>query len=265
MQRLLTPTLLLISLTAPSWAHAQTDTPEPAPPSDSTSHSGDYLGDCFIVKSLPASETRLSVDGSYIVTRQGGTDPKQPQLTLVPAIRWDTLGFFQEYVPGLSCRPDRSKQGPISLPASALVDAGALRMGWVHGILTMPYKYYPGSKKFEAGAPIGAYLGWRWGQPGAGLTLAGAVTIGSVKADTVDPQTPNAQGQPTVTGNTNATALSAAVGYVVDITRNETYNPFKVGIFVGKDFVNTSPNLVYEHNRKTWVALQIGFQFTDYR
>ena len=265
MQRAISWTLLVLSLTVPSWGIAQTDKADAATTSDSRSQSGDYLGDCFIVRSTLPSAPAMAVDRNYIVTRQSGSDPTQPQLTLVPAIRWDTMSFFQEYVPGVSCRPDRSTQGPISVPASALADAGALRMGWVHGILTMPYKYYPGSKKFEAGAPIGAYLGWRWGQPGAGLTLAGAVTIGSVNADTVDPQTLNAQGQPTITGSTNATALSAAVGYVVDITRNETYHPFKVGIFVGKDFVNTSPNLVYEHNRKTWVALQIGFQFTDHR
>jgi hypothetical protein len=231
-----------------------------------SSNSGDYLGDCFIIKSKVQGYPDLAPDSAYIVTRQDNSNPDKPMVKVVPAQRWDKLSFFQEYVPGMSCRPSNtSSVAPLDLPARSLTDAGALRMGWVHGVLTMPYKYYPSKKKFEAGVPLGAYLGWRWGQPGAGLTLAAAVTIGSVKANTVDPKTLDADGKPKVTGNTNATALAAALGYVVDITRNEQRNPFKVGVFVGKDFVNTSPNLVYEYNRKTWVALQIGFQFTDYR
>lgn len=231
-----------------------------------SSNSGDYLGDCFIIKSKVKGYPDLAPDSTIIVTRLDNSNPDEAMVTVVPAQRWDKLSFFQEYVPGMSCRPSNTSAiAPMDVPVRALTDAGALRMGWVHGVLTMPYKYYPSKKKFEAGVPLGAYLGWRWGQPGAGLTIAAAVTIGSVKANTVDPKTLDADGKPKVTGNTNATALAAALGYVVDITRNEQRNPFKVGVFVGKDFVNTSPNLVYEYNRKTWVALQIGFQFTDYR
>jgi hypothetical protein len=228
--------------------------------------SGDYLGDCFIIQAGVPSFPDLGPEERYIVTKQSGS-PDNPRLSLVPADTWRWWLFkpFQSYVPGKGCAPTGTKAMPIQVPASALAESGAVRIGWVWGALSMPYKYYPGSKQFDAGLPIGAYLGWRIGQPGAGGTLAAAFTLGSVKARTIDPNIKDANGVAKITGDTTVAALSGAIGYVVDITRNVDKNPFKVGFFVGKDFVNGSDNILYTNNRKTWVALQIGYQFTDYR
>jgi len=35
------------------------------------------------------------------------------------------------------------------------------------------------------------------------------------------------------------------------------------GFFVGADWVGSSNVVKYKHNRKPWVALQVGFDFLD--
>jgi hypothetical protein len=205
------------------------------------------------------------MDGHYVVTKQDDKIPDAPKLTLVEADKWDALQPIQRFIPGIGCRPASTATPPIAVPAGSLIESGASRRGWVYGMLTMPYKYYPGLKEFETGVPIGPYLGWRVGQPGVGGTIAMAVTLSSVKAQTIDPNDKDADGKPKITGDTNVAAISGAVGYVVDVTRNPSKSPFKMGLFVGKDFVNQSPNVAYKFNKKTWVAIQLGYEFTDYR
>ena len=112
-----------------------------------------------------------------------------------------------------------------------------------------------------AGLPIGGYLGWRTGQPGSAITVALAATVSSVQAKTF---VTDGNGVRTDTGTTNAMALSWAVGATFDVSRSPGGQAFKSGIFVGRDHVNPTPNLDYKYNNKTWVAIQIGFDFTDY-
>jgi len=144
-----------------------------------------------------------------------------------------------------------------------MMSTGAGRYGWAYGALTMPYKYYPSDKSFVAGVPIGAYLGWRMGRAGSGVTLAGALTLSQVKAETVDPKVLDGDGKPTVTGTADVAALSAAVGVVFDVSKEPGTKAFKAGLFVGKDRITHSPTIDYKHSGKTWFAVQIGFDFTD--
>jgi hypothetical protein len=226
---------------------------------------GDYVGDCFIIKNkipvLPSSDSR-----QWIVTSQDNATPEDPTLTLVPASDWGP-GFIpemlQRILPIGGCNPKTSSTEMAKLPASTLQDHGAIRRGFVYGVLTTPYKYYPSDKQFEAGLPIGPYLGWRIGQSGVGGTFVAALTLGSVKASTLEPD-PSDSTKTRVTGSTNVMAMSGAVGLVFDITRNSATSPFKVGLLVGQDFVNDTPNIRYDHNRKRWMAVQIGYDFTDY-
>ncbi len=224
-----------------------------------SSHAGDYEGDCFRLKTplggLPAG-TRL------IVSEQSkpSTDP-DPDLVLVRGVNWG-VGMLQDFVPGwLSCRVDESDHPPVKLSASELARSGATRRGYSYGLLTMPYKYFPGSKEFIAGLPVGGYLGWRAGQPGSAFTVAVAATLSTVQGKTY---TTDANGVRTDTGSTNLSALSWAIGATFDVTRRPGSQAFKSGIFVGRDHVNLTPNVDYKYNNKTWVAIQIGFDFTDY-
>jgi hypothetical protein len=225
------------------------------------------VGDCFVIKSQIAELHRAQPGHRHwIVTAQDVRDANNPTLTMIPASQWgdgDIADWIQRAVPLLGCTPKSSTATPVDMPAGTLQRHGAIRRGFVYGLLTTPYKYYPSDKRFETGLPIGPYLGWRVGESGVGTTLVSAVTIGSVTAESLDTD-PADTTKKRVSGTTNLTSLAAAVGLVFDITRNPSKSPFKVGLLFGKDYVNKGDNIRYEHNRKTWVALQIGFDFTDY-
>lgn len=225
------------------------DTPKSAP--------GNYKGDCFRLNT--ASPISGLADGElYTVTDQVEADANGDKLLSMKK------GKFTLF-PTIGCQVARGNQaGPVvQAKASELVVSGATRYGYAYGLLTMPYKYYPSAKSFESGAPIGAYMGWRMGQAASGFTLALALTLGSVKADTVDPKQLDTDGRPKVTGSTNVSALSYAAGFVFDVAKDPKAKPFKAGVFMGKDFVNNDPSVQYRFNRKTWLAVQIGYDFTD--
>lgn len=216
-----------------------------------SSAPGNFLGDCLGVLSSPKA-LGLKDRTTYIVTDQKG-DGDDKTLTLYEG--------YVSYFPTLGCK--KAGGDEVQVKASAVLATGASRRGYSYGVLTMPYKYFPGEKRFTSGAPIGAYLGWRTGQAGSGWTTAAAFTVGTVTGESVDPKTLDAEGKPTVTGSTQLAALSLAIGVVFDVVKDPKGRPFKAGIFVGKDAVNQSPTTQYAYNRKTWVAVQIGYDFTD--
>ncbi|MEY8875611.1 MAG: hypothetical protein AB9M60_03815 [Leptothrix sp. (in: b-proteobacteria)] len=223
---------------------------------ETSSGAGDYVGDCFKVAGRPVGST-LQPDRYYTVTDQQDLPDDDRLLTVVSGqMSWVPI-------PGLfGCRAVSGPQQKVS--AASLMQNGASRLGWAYGVLAMPYKYYPGSKSFVTGLPpIGAYLGWRVGRAGSGTTIAAAVTLGTVRADTVDPKTKDANGNPAVTGSADVTALSAAAGVVFDISKRPGFKAFKAGFFVGRDRINRSDTVSYRNDGKTWIALQLGFDFTD--
>ena len=58
-------------------------------------------------------------------------------------------------------------------------------------------------------------------------------------------------------------AFSLALGYMYDIAKGVDTRPFKIGFFVGSDVVGADNGVKYKHNKKPWLAFQIGFDFTD--
>ncbi|MBI3777266.1 MAG: hypothetical protein HY273_17270 [Gammaproteobacteria bacterium] len=216
---------------------------------------GDYIGDCFHIKAIPP-DTALAEDKYYLVSGQKNVDANNDdrELTLVSAENW------WHWPPGCAAEIGGTQHQVL---ASQLIQAGASRRGYAYGFLTMPYKYFPGQKSFLINVPIGGYLGWRYGQAGSGTTLALAVTLGSVKANTVDPTKLDAAGKPTVTGTADVAAFSRAIGIIFDVLKSSKGKAFKAGVFVGRDIVNSDPTIDYRFNRKTWVAIQLGYDFTD--
>jgi hypothetical protein len=225
----------------------------------------DYLGDCFLIKSeVPDLPRRVS--RHWIVTGQDNTKVDDPTLMLVPASDWGHSLFqetAQRIMPLVGCTPRTSNVQPVSVSAHVLQEHGAIRRGFVYGLLTTPYKFYRSDKKFEAGVPVGPYLGWRIGQSGFGGALVAAFTLGSVNGETVQADPADAS-KTQVIGKTNLMALSGAVGIVFDVTRNPSKKGIKAGILIGKDWVNEDPGVRYVHNRKSWLAVQIGYDLTDY-
>ncbi len=215
---------------------------------------GDYVGDCFETPITP-SGMGLKAGRHYLVTGQKSADDDDRELTLVDASpsAWYRLGC--EAVKGGAIYRGR---------ASGLIEAGAVRQGYAYGFLTMPYRYFPGDKSFVTGVPIGGYIGWRAGQAGSGRTVAAAVTLGSVKANTVDPTRFAADGKTKlVTGTSDVAALSFALGMMFDILKSPAGKPFKAGMFVGADIVSNDAAIDYRFNRKPWIAIQLGYDFTD--
>ncbi len=214
-----------------------------------SSSSGDYIGDCFQIRTkIPGSGLLPTHD--YIATDQKKVDNDDRQLTLV-----DAHGY------ALSCAVTPGGDS-YQITASKLTAAGAFRLGWTYGVLSMPYKYYPSTKTFTTSLPIGAYVGFRRGQVGNGWTGALAFTLSSVRANTVDPTAP-ADNKPKVTGSTDTPALSLAAGVMFDIWKAPGAKPFKAGLFVGQDRVSRSPTVSYQQDGKWWFALQVGYDFTD--
>ncbi len=230
------------------------------------SNRGDYVGDCFLIKNDVPGLAKNEGTRHWLVTEQDSRDPNDPVLTLIPASDWGHSWVettLQRALPILGCTPKTSHSTPARVHASDFNRHGAIRRGFVYGMLTTPYKYFPGSKRFQAGAPVGPYLGWRIGQSGVGGAFVTAITLGAVEGDTVKADPTDATKQ-VITGHTTLMALSAAAGLIFDITRNPSKSPIKVGLLAGQDWVNSADNVKYDHNRKTWVAIQIGFDFTDY-
>jgi hypothetical protein len=215
---------------------------------------GDYIGDCFKLPIKPAG-TNLETGKDYLVTGQKDAGKDDRELVLVDAKPPGLLS--------ISCNAAKGGAVHPGLLASGLIEAGAVRKGYTYGFLTMPYKYFPSEKSFVTGVPIGGYLGWRSGQAGSGRTAAAAVTLGSVKANTVDPAKLDANSKPTVTGTADVAALSFAFGLMFDLLKSPAGKPFKAGVFIGKDIVNNDPSIDYRFNRKPWIAIQLGYDFTD--
>ena len=218
-----------------------------------TSAPGAFLGDCFVIRAVPENTT-LKGGEIYYTSGQVNRENGDALLTLVEAKEGSLIG----------CTP--KKDGlKVQVASSALMDSAAERRGFSFGFLTMPYKYFPKQRSFVVNAPVGGYFGWRNGDFGSGRTYAAAVTLSSVVAEKLDPTATDDNGQPVrkVTGQTNVPALSLAVGMIFDVLKTPRGKPFKAGFFIGQDLVNQDPSFDYRFNRKTWIALQLGYDFTD--
>lgn len=215
-----------------------------------TSASGDYVGDYFDIVAVPRDDpdrfggpprTRLKV------MSQKDLGPQDRMLTLLPV--------KPRGIEILKGAPEASGM-TTEVKASDLIEYGAHRIGWTYGALAIPYKYYVQGKSFAPGVAIGPYVGRRWGRPGSAYTAALAATIGNVKGEVR-----NAENN--IVSTPDLMAYSLATGVMWDISKAQGVKPFKIGVFVGVDSVSSDDVVKFKNNRKGWLALQIGFDFTD--
>lgn len=102
-----------------------------------------------------------------------------------------------------------------------------------------------------------------------GRALAGAALCswlalaGPAAAQQVVREAGRSCAQGNITDTPDLQAFSLAVGYAHDIAKAPETRAFKVGLFVGADWVGSSDVVKYKHNRKPWVAFQVGFDFFD--
>ena len=207
---------------------------------------GNYIGDCFRIRALPEPPPPNLVSGrTYKVVFQR---PEGESDKLLRLSETDGGGMA-------NCR-SKTDGKEFDLKASDLIAIGADRAGWTYGVLALPYKFHFNDKSFGSGVSIGPYFGRRWGTPGSAYTFALAATIGSVKGEVRDAQN-------NVTSTPDLQAFSFAMGWMFDIANGADTRPFKIGVFVGSDVVGADNTVKYKHNKKPWLALQVGFDFTD--
>lgn len=217
------------------------------------SAKGDYLGDCFEFRGRPETGPLAWLKGGEVmavVDQQ--KDAADPMLKLVEATGSGT-GWCA------------AKTGSPILPALAsdVVETGAYRKGWVYGVLAVPYKYYPSSKTIAPAASIGGYFGRRWGTPGSAYSFVGALTLGAVKGEIREASTDGGKTPGKILETPQLSALSGAFGFMWDLSKAPGAKPFKIGAFVGVDRVSRGEIAKYPQDGKPWLALQIGYDFTD--
>ncbi len=214
------------------------------------SAAGNYIGDCFTLVATPSPNTLGFGTGDKLVVLSQRDDGDDKLLRVAKAKRaaLGPLGvpYFCETV-----GPDLK-----TLRASELNASGAERLGWTYGVLALPFKYYAKDRSFGSGVSLGPYVGRRSGAAGSAITFAATATAGSVKGEVKD-----AAGN--VTGTPDLVAFSVALGWMFDISKAPGIKPFKIGLFFGQDRVSSDKAVNYKLNGKTWMAFQIGFDFTD--
>lgn len=229
-----------------------------------TSVEGAYEGDCFEVGAVTKENPyKLAPTTRYLVQSQRDMTEASPPAAAASGakavagtdkmLRVVEADKAWSFGPSYFCKT----KGTISseVPASEFVKIGAERLGWTYGMLTLPFKYYPGDKSLKASGALGPYVGRRSGAAGSAITFAATAAVGAVQGEAVD--------DTGAVTNPSLFAVSLAMGWMFDISKTPGGKPFKMGIFVGKDFVGSDNAAKYPNNRKTWVAFQLGFDFTD--
>lgn len=131
-----------------------------------------------------------------------------------------------------------------------LEDIGYRRIGWIYGGIIIPYKYFSHDKSLEPGATIGPFVGYRIGETGLGVSLIAMYAVSDIKIKVVDGQQLK---------DRSFMGISRGVGLMFDLGKSA--DPFRFGVMWGKDRVGSNNTEVYPHDGKTWMAVQLGWEF----
>lgn len=125
------------------------------------------------------------------------------------------------------------------------------RYGLTYGTLLVPYKMQlKGDKGLAGKASLGGYLGFRQDRSGVtGLALQYVMFAGASSISV----TQVVDGQPVTQDMTGLSYGLALLGTVKDT--------FQLGVVIGADRVNK--NAKYVNNNKPWIALSLGFDFSN--
>ena len=124
------------------------------------------------------------------------------------------------------------------------------RYGLTYGTLLVPYKYHFSGSDFGSGASVGGYLGYRWDRSGViGIALHPVVFVGAATIPVS--QVNNGQVK-----TENMAGISYGIGLLGSVK-----DEFQLGIIIGADRVNKSAD--YRYNGKVWLAISLGFEFSN--
>lgn len=261
-------------------AIAVDDVQTPANSTPRTASSGeDFTGDRLVLKSNIYQLIRLHDNSANWIALRGtilrvtqdqtvgnGTGDLLVTVDTVPCI-------IQQLEGRLSARRDRTHMGVgglidcptdekmikqmvevgdvYKIPKDVLVQYGYFRSGWVYGALLVPYKYHLDDKSFSSATTIGPYLGYRMGGLGVETAFIGSFGLSSLSV-----------ANPSGSGDTSTIqGFSAAIGLIGGVSKST--GPMRFGIMFGKDWAGSNSAVPYKHEGKTWVAVQIGFSFSE--
>lgn len=130
----------------------------------------------------------------------------------------------------------------------------------VMGVLVVPFKYYVnGDRSFVGNPSLAGYVGTRVHDPEFAMDdtfafIAGVVTVSVASQSTTT--TTNSNTSTTTTPQQSAQGFTIGAGEFFSFGSNSTA---QAGFMVGQDYVSKSANWI--NNGKTWVALDIAYQF----
>lgn len=124
------------------------------------------------------------------------------------------------------------------------------RHGLTFGTLLVPFKYhFRGSKNLSGGSSLGGYLGWRVDRHRLGIAIQTVAFMGATMIEV----TKSVDGK---TKTENFAGLSAGLGLIGTVK-----DDFQLGVVLGWDRINK--NTDYKDNGKPWVAVSLGFSFSN--
>ena len=145
------------------------------------------------------------------------------------------------------------------------------RYGFTYGALVVPFKFeLTGKKEFKGSASLGPYMGYRLGFESSGIELALPVLFAGISNVSAAKTTTTTNSATTTTPATTTTTASstdktstsdlAAFSYgagVIGILKQT----FQFGAVVGFDHAGSGQG--FKYNDKPWLAVEIGFQFSQ--
>jgi hypothetical protein len=217
-------------------------------PSVPTSSNDDYRGDCFHLHVettiIENGKQRTLQPGWYLTLKQDGEN--------LHLLKVESQGFICS-----SSKPSFESNGSthpieVSMKPDDL-DGRATRTGWIYGILILPFKYHLNDNSFSGETTVGPYLGRRSSIRDTSFSWAVTAGMTPISADSID--------QTGAVKSTPLTAFTYAAGLMFEVNKGPA--PMKIGVFFGQDVVSSDSAVSYKHDRKNWLALQVGWDLTS--
>lgn len=188
----------------------------------------------------------------------GGTEiciPKSTSLRGLTNLTEDGLAVQLANVLGtpLDCSKDNvpiPDDRVIYIDKQTIEHSAPTRYGLTYGMLLVPFKYHmQGEHEFASGGTVAPYLGYRFDRNYLGLGFKLVGFLGGAGVSVLQ----NVDGVETTQ---TLAGLSTGFGFLGTIK-----NEFQFGLIFGSDHVSDSAN--YPRNGEWWVALGVGFSFSE--
>lgn len=220
-------------------------------PSDEDRLDGDHLTLRVNAYNFKAYDDVLHVSkcapkGSVIVVTKDGVGENV-------SLRFHSVSnekdFFPESVALTAC-PEEKRVNDVTLYSIKKVDLLVYdfrRSGVTFGGLVVPFKYYiGGDKKISPSSSVAPYIGFRGPAP-FGLTFTPIISAGLGLVPVSNPGTDKTE---------TKTALTAAAGFVLSSSKNQSFN---AGLVIGKDYLSRDDRASDPTVSKAWFSVYLGY------